>query len=265
MRIAGLLIIGLLLIVSSVRGQEYSNGVYVYATDWTLDGNIVAVALYDQVQIYSMQRLDVPPLIYPVDRPLALAFSHTEAVTDENNVIYEVLRLAIGTEDNIQIIHPLSLDLQHTIDQPASQLLWTESDYTLIAGWEDTITFFDASWVSVVYENDPYEVTRQYTIPLPENADEGGRWQIGSFYMWRNELLISWDYTVDYGNHGAMWDGVLYWEFEPEQPPIEAPAYLVPVVYAAARERTNEDRTRMLIGTRWVDFNTGVAVTLPLP
>ena len=105
---------------------------------------------------------------------------------------------------------------------------------------------------------------RQYTIPLPENADEGGRWQIGSFYMWRNELLISWDYTVDYGNHGALWDGVLYWELAPYQLPIEAPAYLYPVVASAARERYNEDRTRILIGTAWIDLNTGTAVTLPL-
>jgi len=72
---------------------------------------------------------------------------------------------------------------------------------------------------------------RQYTIPLPENADDGG----------------------------------LYWELAPYQLPIEAPAYLYPVVAAAARERYNEDRTRILIGAAWIDLNTGTAVTLPLP
>lgn len=258
------LIVFCLLFAASAAAQERTRE--VLDSDWALGGRIVAIALPDQVQVYDMSDLDTPPLTIPTDNPRAVALSN-DSSRRAGDDIHDVFRLAVGSPDGIVIVHPGTGDVLATVDQPATQLLWTANDHRLIAAYDNTITIIDTSWLDLVYNGVPYQIEYQFTLnpPLPDTYGTHYVWRIDHLFENEGRLIIAWQVQVETGsNFMPSYRGITTWSGSRADPPVHLPDHLWDVLEDAAQLQYSEARNRLLVDATWVDLNTGTVIMLPL-
>ena len=242
----------------SAVAQQDDNVPQIYASDMDARGWRVAIALADVVEIYDMRNPSREPRRLNISGVRALAFN----TYTTNNY------LAVGTRTHIQVIDLDGLSEVNRIEQPASALVWSYTPDRLIAGWERTITLFDARDEE---SSEPYPIVDTFDAytTLEPGGEVEQRYTIRSVLYYEDDrtpmLLIGYEYDLDYGNHGETVLGSTQLNLRTGDM-IEAPQYFLfqtQMVRELEQADYSQDLRYALIGNVWIDQVAGDVVILP--
>jgi hypothetical protein len=265
-----ILVLFLILSVLSINAASAQSEpeVEILASALSDDGMFVALALRDEVLIFDMDNSTSASSRFPSSNTTALDFS-SDRVRYEDGEAIDMFRVAIANYQNVTILQTRTLEVLHIIDQPATALVWNGN---LTTGFEDTVYIYDAAWYAFQGGSLPplYNIEDSFILPDVEGYEdyENTSKEILGLYEldYTHALLIRWSFVIDYGNHGHIIDSASVWDVSDirSRGLENAPSYVADLLRQLEEQQFSEDGERLLIGSTWINLESGQVVELPL-